>query len=1086
MVRVYNFAVEDDESYVTDCVLHNCEFYVNDERHRSKEVYAQAREERADKKTLDPTFTDAHLIVLAATPAGWKNLLAINHDSVTADGAYYYKPRTTHQYVLDHSDGLVVTTACIGSLFGKLALRGERARLRDLLGQFKDAMGERFFYEVQFNEMEEQKKVNDILRAECKLLGIEPVLTSDIHYACKGDDARQDEMIATSRRMRVDDPDGFKLTTRDLWYSGIKDAWLTAKARGYAVDKMFIARAAANTATVAAMCDADIYPDTALKPPPYVDERGQRPADPFAFLTSLAVDGYRRLVKGQVADEATYAARLKRELKVIRDCAMTDFFLVTWDIVRECKARGIMVWTRGSGCASLVAACMGITPLDPIRFGLLFERFVDPARPNAPDFDLDIDTSRRYEVIQWLEKKYGGADGDRIARVGAVQTFGIKAALREVLKSRGVDARTCNKLAEATDAMEPAVGFPVPQAEVELSNMKVGDRCGVLSKVIAELTEACDPETRQWIGTNGDTLAGALTMVGRAKGRGMHAAGYVVSPVPLRELVPVDRALEPHSNRPIIVTSWSEGQNSQDLADTGLMKVDMLGLETVCVVSMIATKASERHGRDVHAEINAWKMDFADPATLREFATGNGHGLHQLGASDQSLAQFAAKIRSKRVEDIIAAVAMFRPGSMSHLEEYLARARGEAAVPEVEPTLDRITTETYGVLAYQEQIMLALHTLGGIPLRDAYKLIKAISKKKGDEIKAAEEKFLKHAAGTCGPEVARAVFDDVLAFAGYGFNKAHAASYGVLSWITAYLRAKYPIEFWWAWLCRTDNKPAAHADERKVEAMMRRAQQSGVALIPPTVGVSGGQWGITKQGRLLAPLSLISGVGEGAAEAILSASRAEKWKDVWQFLAWIEKNGRVATSKVAEALAKAGALRRLAPTCLAVDACKAFAVSKSRKSESRAESARRLVTQHPGEFALTRPDEATYAVFERQALGFAFWRNPWTLAGRSGKVERLIAENRIADDDERNLLGKRRAFLVAGLRKHKDRKQREMAFLNLVDRKGNATKGVVFASAWERIGDGVRVDKVYLVKGEFDRKGGYLIEAMADLDHVER
>ena len=207
---------------------------------------------------------------------------------------------------------------------------------------------------------------------------------------------------------------------------------------------------------------------------------------------------------------------------------------------------------------------------------------------------------------------------------------------------------------------------------------------------------------------------------------------------------------------------------------------------------------------------------------------------------------------------------------------------------------------------------------------------------------------------------------------------------------------------------------------------------------------------------------------------------------MWQFLAWIEKNGRVATSKVAEALAKAGALRRLAPTNLAVDACKAFAVSKSRKSESRADSAKRLVTQHPGEFALTRPDEATYAVFERQALGFAFWRNPWTLAGRTVKVERLIIDNRIADDNERNLLGKRRAFLVAGLRRHKDRKQREMAFLNLVDRKGNAVKGVVFASVWERISDGVRVDKVYLVKGEFDRKGGYLVDAMADLDHVER
>lgn len=1074
--------------------IYGGEFYVNDEREKSQEAYAEARAQKKStagsvagyKELLDPTFTDAHLILLAQDAAGWKNLLKINHESVK--NGFYYRPRTTHDLVCEHSEGLIATTACVGSLFGRYARANDLARLRPLLRKFKDAFGDRFFYEVQYNEMPEQKKVNAILRAECTPLGIKPVLTSDVHYACVGDDARQDEMIAVSRWSRVDAPDAFKLTTRSLHLSRPRDAGLMATKYGYDEGRDFIAAASVNAAEVADRCGADIYGDGSLRPPHYIDEHGKRPADPFEYLKKLAVDGYRQRIMGKGLDSPEYRERLKRELSVIRSMRMTDFYLVTWDVVRECKAKGIFVWTRGSGCASLVAACVGITALDPIRFGLLFERFVDPSRPNAPDFDLDIDAARRYEIIEWLEKKYGGPDGERIARICSVQTFGIRAAVRDVLKCRGVAEHISAKLAAATESMKPAVGFPVPQAEIDLGDAKVADRSAVLDKTVEELREVAPPEIKDWINANEPTLRGALTMVGRARGQSLHAAGFVVSPEPIVNLVPVSSAAEPNSKRRIAVTSWSEGQASQDLSDTGLMKLDLLGLDTCSAVSSCVAEATRRHGRDVLAELDAWSMDFSDEKVVAEFMTGNGFGLHQLQEQGQQLAALVKKLRPKSVDDIVAAVALYRPGAMDHMDEFIARSSGSQAVPAFDPVYDEITAGTYGILVYQEQIMFLLNRVGGIPLRDAYGIIKAISKKQSEKIEKGRAAFIAGAEKTVGPDRAKDLFESVMAFAGYGFNKAHAASYGVLSWITAYLRAHYPLEFWWAWLCRTVNKSQgtqAKDPERKMEVMMKRARAAGITLYSPLLGRSSSQWRITENGGLLAPLSLISGIGDRAADLLFEAAQNVQWTDLWSFLYWVEKNSKVCNAKVVKCLATAGALRKLAPLDLAFDAANAFGVSKATKAESRSQMAQRLIEQHPAEFRLTRPDPESYAVLERQALGFTFWRDSWSINDRSRKAEQLESEGRIVRAGTTNLNGKRRAFAVTGIKRHIDRKGNEMGFLTLAPRSGPSVKGVVFASVWKHVT--IRPDKVYLIRGNFNERGDYVAEggdSFADLDAV--
>jgi len=1049
--------------------IYGCELYINDTRDQTAEIKTKAREEKIDKSMLDPTFSDSHLVVLCQSPEGWKNLLAINHDSVR--NGYYYKPRTTNDFVCAHAEGLISTTTCIGSLFNQLALRGDLKRLRALLRKFKDAFGERFYREVHINEMPDQIRANAILKAECDPLGIKPVLACDVHYACLDDANRQDEMIAVHHRLNVADPKAFKLTARNLWFMDPKNAWQLGNKWGYGLDRSEFAHMIVNPGEIADSCAADIYPDSTLKPPAYIDDNGQTVTDGFALLLSMAKAGYK--ARSWVTQSSPlYAEQLKRELQVVRKLGLADFFLVTWDVVRECMSRNVLVWTRGSGCASLLAALIGITPIDPIRFGLLFERFMDPSRPNAPDFDLDINASRRQEIIDWLTTKYGGPQGERIARICAISTYGLKSALRDVLQRRGVDISIAARLADATDKMEEAVGFPISKAEQVLAGATVSGRDAAVTAAFDELKKH-SPTHAEFMDQNRDMVRGALTMVGRVRSRTLHAAGFVIGPSDLVEHVPIDRAGT--KNDPIITTAWTEGQHASDISPTGLLKLDLLGLETVAVVDLARSLIVKRYGKAALLKMDPWKIDYNDPATVAEFRSGDGFGLHQLGNADQMLARFVKDIRPDGIADIVAAVAAFRPGSM----DFIARARGKEPIPKLHPAFDKIVADTKGVLIYQEQIMLVLNTLGGIPLRDAYSCIKAISKKKEKDVAKYRDTFNANATRKIGAGLTQKVWESVEAFAGYGFNKAHAASYAALSWQTAYLRAHFPSEFWLAWLSRTPNKPEGRDKVRKVEILMRHARSRGCKLIAPIVGVSGSRWQALKDGRLLAPLSLIVGIGDAAADGIVEAFREHKWSNLYEFLKWAETHGRMVSSRALTSMAQAGALRKWCSVSHAIDAASVYAeAKKSKVNGTRADQTKAAIEGQARHYRTTIDDEETESSFERHAFGFVFWRDPWEMKGRRAYAEQLIADGRLPEDTRSGdrVRGKRRAFCVRNVRKHTDKKGNAMGFLDLETATGRSVRGVVFSRVWEGCRKRIAEDRVYLIRGEYGSDGAYLLE----------
>lgn len=1047
--------------------VYGCELYLNDDRSRT----AGASKEEADE--IDPTFADAHLVALCLSDKGWKNLLRINHDSIV--NGYYYRPRTDTEFVLRHSEGLAVTTACLGSQFGKIAAAGDSKRLRALLGKYRDALGDRFFVEVHINEMELQRRVNAVLLREALAMKITPILTSDVHYACAADAKLQDQMIAVARHTPVDDPEAFKLEGRHLYYTSVEEAVRLARDLKTGLSPDLIRRAAANSFELAGRASADIYPKGgALSPPRYIRPDGTETTNPYQDLVDATAHGFSKRIEPNIqkSQVKAYYHRMHHELDVIKRCGMSDFYLVTSAVAKEAERRGIFLWTRGSGCASLVAAAIGITRVDPLRFGLLYERFVDPSRPNAPDFDLDIDSNRRGEIISWLTSTYGGKDGERIARISALMTFGIKAAIRDVCFAVGADSKAAFAVSDASDDLPPSV-------ELSLADATPSERVAAIENAEAEFRKVLPKETADaFFVDNRAAAIDAMTMVGRVRGRTQHAAGYVVAPGPLVNYLPIDRIGS--GDKAVIVSAWGEGLAMQDISETGLMKIDLLGLEACAVISDAATMIAGRTGREVaevFREIDGLAMDFTDANVLAEYAKGDGVGIHQLATQDRALATIVAQLRPKSVADLAAAIALYRPGSLAHVEEFIRRSRGTSPVPSVHPMVDEVLAETHGIAVYQEQVMILLHRLGKIPLRKSYEIIKAISKKRLDKIQSARAEFIK-GSGEAGLATAEAerIFGDIENFAGYGFNKAHAVSYAILSWITAHLRAYYPTEFWCALLNSTPNEaPAKNKKQadRKIEVVLRAAARSGLTVSPPEVRTSSSRWRIVDDFHIVAPLSLVPGIGDDSAEKIHEAYREHRWTKLSQFLRWAEENKKAANSKVVGALACSGAFK-----CLGASLVKARDIStvySEVKSKSRLKGLEQAVRE--GRVFRTKDDPEIEMSIERSCLGFNFWHSPWNVYDRAGKVARLRAAGKCPSAKDRASLGKRHAFLVTGIRLHTDKKGKQMAFVSFQDTEGNPVKGICFASVWAEIREKPFVGRAYLVCGKFDRqRGDFMVE----------
>ncbi|MGH9473954.1 MAG: DNA polymerase III subunit alpha [Terriglobales bacterium] len=799
-----------------------------------------------------------HLIVLCQNETGYRNLVKIVSEASLR--GFYYKPRVSKSFLAAHSQGLIGLSACLkGEVQEKLAA-GKDDEAARAAADYRDLFGAGSFYlEIQDQNLEQERRLNPALIALAERTGLPLVATNDCHYL-EHDDARMhDVLLCIQTGKRVQDEQRMRFGS-DQFYLKSGDEMLRVFSG--------VEHAVRRTLEVAERCNLELRPIES--PFPHFDVPAGETLD--SYFERVVREGMARREAGIAVRRrqgrnrypaSAYAERLEREIRVIQAMKYAGYFLIVWDFIRFARERGIPVGPgRGSAAGSLVSYAMGITDLDPLEHELLFERFLNPERVSMPDIDVDFCMLRRGEVIEYVTQKYGR---DNVSQIITFGTLGAKAAIKDVGRAMDLPYGEVDRIAKL-----------VPnQLNITL------DEAVTQSPDLQRLRET-DSRVRELLDL-------ARRVEGLCRNAGMHAAGVVIAPRPLTELVPLYK-----TNRDEIVTQF----DMNGLEKIGLLKMDFLGLTTLTLLED-AVRLARAMG---HPELSLDALPEDDAATYELFCKGLTSGIFQF--ESPGMRDILRRYRPERLSDLTALNALYRPGPIQGgmIDDFIARKHGRRAISYELPELEPILAETSGVFLYQEQVMQAAHRLAGYSLGEADMLRRAMGKKKPEEMARQREKFVRGAvaAGLPAGAVER-IFELMAQFAGYGFNKSHAAAYAVIAYQTAYLKAHHPVAFMAALLSRCDSS--------NLVKYIRECRGMGIAVEPPDINLSAAIF--TPDGeRIRFGLSAIKNLGEAAVEAILQARAAGPFSSLYDFCRRV--SGRWLNKRVIESLIKSGAMDVLA------------------------------------------------------------------------------------------------------------------------------------------------------------------------------
>ena len=832
-----------------------------------------------------------HLGLLAKDEAGYKNLIRLT-TAAHLEG-YYYKPRLDKEILAAHSEGLIALSGCLASEIPDLIMKDQLDKARDAVDWFKQTLGaENFFLELQNHGIPEQAKVNQHLIRWSKEFGLKLVATNDVHYIEKNHSHAHDCLVCIGTQSLLSDP-------KRMSAGYAPEQFYLRSAEEMKARFAEVPEAVQNTLAVAEMCNLEIefgklhYP--VFHPPEHFTREGflrqwlaeglftrytlhakaagkefivEGIDDPCRLPTfQKPADAVPTAVAPGLKDPAVAAAvqividRLRVEMEVIEKTGFISYFLIVGDFIRYGRSKGISCVARGSAAGSLVTYLLEIANVDPIRYGLLFERFLNPERVNPPDIDIDFADDRRADVIEYVRQKYGN---DSVAQIITFGTMGAKSVVRDVGRVMGLGYGDCDWLAKM-------IPF-----DLKMSLEKA-------LKQSPEFKQAYETEevTRELIDT-------ALILEDLTRNASVHAAGVVIADQPLVNLLPL-KADEDGA----IVTQYAMGP----VGDLGLLKMDLLGLKTLTVIRNTCEMVKRTQGMEV--PIDTLPLD--DKKTYDLLNRAETLGVFQLESG--GMRELCKKFQISSVEHITALVALYRPGPMELIPEFIKRRHGEIQIQYEHPLLERISKETYGILIYQEQVMQATQLLAGFTLGAADLLRRAMGKKKVEEMQQQRAVFVKGCAATNQISAAKAnqVFDLLEKFAGYGFNKSHAAAYAIVAYQTAYLKANYPVEFFCAMMTND------MADTAKLGLYIAEARSMKIEVLPPDVNESQKYFAPAPQsGGIRFGLAAIKNVGEGAVEALLKA-RGEGGKFPSLSNLCERVDGRSLTRKTIEALVRTGA-----------------------------------------------------------------------------------------------------------------------------------------------------------------------------------
>jgi DNA polymerase III subunit alpha len=970
------------------------------------------REGRVDR---DPS----HLTLLAASHEGYLNLMKLC--SVGQMEGMYYKPRIDKEILAEHSAGLIALSGCLqGEVAGRI-VDNDMDGAKESVAAFRDIFTkDRFLLEVQRHGIDKQDRVNEALTGFGKEFGLRLCATNDLHYVHKHDSESHDVLLCLQTGARFNDPNRWRFSTQENYLKTPDEM---------AVLFADLPEALASTLEVAEMVDLKINLGATLLPPFDVPDG----LTPDQYLTKMVADGLKWRYNGEPS--TAVKERAESELAVIKATGYASYFLIVWDFYKYARSHEIVVGPgRGSAAGSLVSYCLGITNLDPIQHGLIFERFLNIDRVSMPDIDCDFSVEGREKVIRYVSEKYGS---DRVAQIITFTTMASKAAIRDVGRVLEVPLRDTDRLAKL---------IPVWQG-----------RSKSLDDAVKEV-----PEFREAYESNEDQkrlIDVARALEGVSRNVSTHAAGVVIAPEPLVRYTP----LQFGPGKEAVVTQY----DMKAVGDIGLLKIDFLGLQNLDIIATCRRLVREHRGLDIDIE----SIPFDDAKTYELLSAGDTHGVFQLEGA--GMRRMVMDMRPQSFGDVSAAVALFRPGPMVNIPAFVARKQGREPIEYMHERLEPILRETYGVMIYQEQVMMAARELAGFTMSEADILRAAMGKKDKAKMAKLRTKFVAGAVERgISSSTSETLFDGIAKFAEYGFNRAHSAAYGVIAYQTAYLKANYPLEYMTSLLIHMEGS----AD--KVATAIVDCRIRGIEVLPPDINRSRADFSMSDS-RILFGLAAIKNVGQHAVESIVSLRDTDgpfkSLEDLCERTVAIQDVNK----RVLESLVQSGACDSLGERARLAYVLE-HVVARAERARKDRESGQTSLLEMVGSEEVTA-DDYGLAIdvapmageeklrLEKELLGLYLSDHP--LRRISAELAKLSDTQAVEVTSALQDTEVRVAGLVREVRRVVTRKGQIMAYASLEDLTGTVDI-VLFPRVFEETRLLFEPDKVVVVAGKVDARAG--------------
>lgn len=1000
-----------------------------------------------------------HLLLLAQNQTGYHNLLKIASDSQLE--GYYYRPRVDHDYLEKHSDGLIATTGCLAAEIPQAIMKGNMKKAHELMGWYRDVFGpERFFIELQEHSIPELTQVNQTLYDMAERYDLKFLATNDVHYTFAEEADPHDVLLCIQTGKTVDDNERMRLSDKSYY---LKSRAEMARHFGD------VPGALDNSLLIAESCNVDPEPDGYHLPNFDVPEG----YTPHSYLRHLCEEGLIwRYGQERAANDERLRGRLDHELHIIHSMGFDTYFLIVWDLCEFARERDIWWNVRGSGAGSVVAYTLGITGIDPLENSLIFERFLNPGRVSMPDIDLDYPDDRRQEMIEYTIRKYGS---DKVAQIITFGTMGARAAVRDVGRALDVSLSEVDAIAKL-----------IPNIP--------GKPCSI-EEALDKTHEFYTPELAERYNNEDDVqrlLDTAKQLEGVARHASTHAAGVIIADRPLVEYAPLHRPTSSNDNGLGVVTQWP----MEILESMGLLKVDFLGLSMLTIMRRACELIEQRHGVAYKMEDIPYDVGHVGPephkkpeALFELLGRGDVLGIFQVEGA--GMRRLMMDMRPTRFDHIIAAISLYRPGPMENIPTYIARMHGKEEVRYHHPDLEPILQDTYGILVYQEQIIRIAAELAGYEPGEADMIRKAVAKKKQKLMDKHRAKFTEGAmANGYSRETCEAIWSDIEYFARYGFNKAHAADYAVITCQTAYLKAHYPVEYMAALLSVERN------NTDKVALYLADARSQGITVAPPDINSAGLDFtieGSEEEPIIRYGMGAIKNAGEGAIQIVLHEREANgPFDDLVDLCERVDL--RRVGRRALESMIKVGVFdcwgtrpqlldgldRMMGYSGTSHDA--AAAGQMSLFGGDAASSMNVGVELIRDAHAAPAIDERELLDWERELIGVYLSEHP--LQQKLDALKNVVNATTADLDDTSNGRGVTIAGLISRLRTHTTKKGDPMAFAGLEDLHGSVDL-VLFPSVWKRVRMQVKVDQIVVVRGKVQIEQGHEGGATILVDSLE-